>query len=139
MNAELTHPRMRLIEIGKQHRGTWILAGLDLLIVLGLWAAAAYNPGVPRLVTADPSSRAQTILAVNAQAAAAQPIAAPLLRSNYTVASSHGAACNALPAGCGGNIQARTSDTTAACQPVSRAAQHRDGDMANPNPCTGAP
>jgi hypothetical protein len=136
MNAELIQPKSKLIEIGKQDRGTWVLAGIDLLIVLVLWAAVAYNPGAPKPVAVDPSSQAQGVTAANAQSVAGHRMVAPLLSSSY-IGASHGAACNALPAGCGGKVQVRTSDAAVACQPVSRAAQHRNGDLGNPNPCVG--
>ena len=66
----------------------------------------------------------------------AQTIAVPLSRLEY-VGASHGAACNASSAGCGGNFQTTAGDPPTACQPVSRAAQHRNGDLDNPNPCAG--
>ena len=135
MNVDLMHPKSKLIELGKQYRGTWLLAGLDLLIVLAVWAAAAYTPGAPKPATASEPVPSRLITAVNAESVRAHPNLRPALRPIGTVASRHGAACDAQPAGCGGSLHAPVSDPPMACQPVSHAAQHRDGDMGNPNPC----
>ena len=134
MNAEMIQPKNKLIEIGKQYRGTWLLAGLDLLIVLGLWAVVAYNPGTHKPVADSQPIQARLNTAVNAESVRAHPNLRPVARTSF-VGPSHGAACSALPAGCAGGVHVSASNLAMPCQTESHAAQHRNGDLDNPNPC----
>lgn len=134
MNVELIHPKSKVIVLGKQYRGTWLLAGIDLLIVLVLWAAVAYTSSGSKPVAAQPLRPAQIGSAADAQSMPARSGVVPILRASQA-ARNHGAACDELPAGCDGKIQPRAIVPAIPCQPVSRAAQHRNGDLENPNPC----
>jgi hypothetical protein len=134
MNAVMMHTKNRLIDSGKQYPGTWLLAVLDLALILGLWAAVAYSAPAPRPVAASQTVPARLITASNAQSVRAHPNLGRLALPANTTAARHGAACDQSPASCGA-LDFRFIDPPSACQPVSRAAQHRNGDLDNPNPC----
>jgi len=134
MNAVLIHTKSKMmIESGKQYPGTWLLAAIDLLLVLALWAAVAYSPTAPEPVAASQAVQARLVTASNAQSVRAHPNLAGLARPTVAAAAHYRAACDNSPAGCGGADALRFIDPPMICPPLSHAAQHHGLE----DPCAG--
>jgi len=133
MNAALIGTKSKMIESGKQYPGTWLLAAIDLLLVLALWAAVAYTPAAPKPVAASQAMQTRLVTATNAQSAWAHPNLIRLARPTAAAASHYGAACDNSPAGCGGADALRFIDPPMICRPLSHAAQHHGLE----DPCAG--
>jgi hypothetical protein len=131
MNAVLIGTKSKMIESGKQYPGTWLLAAIDLLLVLALCAAVAYTPAASTPVAASQAVQTRLVTASNAQNVSAQPNLARL--AGPTAATHYGMACDNSPAGCGGANALRFIDPPMSCPPLSHAAQHRGLE----DPCAG--